>query len=147
MIGLPSVTIVGTLTADPEMRFIPSGVAVTNFTVAANDRKKTPAGEWVDGDATFLRCNVWRQAAENVVESLTKGTRVVVIGNLKQRSYETSSGEKRTVMELEVEEVAASVKWATVTVNRATRSSQASPPAKQVDDPWGTPPSADPAPF
>src|SRR5215475_10586545 len=122
MAGLPEVTVAGTLTADPDLRVIPSGASVANFTVAANDRRYDKAtGEWVDGDATFLRCQVWRQLAENVIESLTKGTRVLLTGQLKQRSYTTPEGEKRTVFELAVTEIGASLKFATVTVHKVTR--------------------------
>lgn len=123
MAGLPTITMVGTLVADPELRFTPSGAAVTNFTVAANDRRfDKDRNEWVDGDATFVRCNLWRQPAENVSESLRKGHRVIVTGELKQRSYETKEGEKRTVFELEVAEVGPSLKFATVSVTKAGKS-------------------------
>lgn len=121
MTGLPEITMIGTLTADPELRFVPSGAAVVNFTVAANARRfDKDANEWVDGDATFLRCNLWRKPAENVAESLRKGQRVIVTGELKQRSYETSEGEKRTTYELEVAEVGPSLKWATAVVTKAS---------------------------
>src|SRR5881409_4071447 len=106
MAGETIITVVGNLTADPELRFTPSGAAVANFTVASTPRtfdKNT--NEWKDGEALFLRCSVWRQAAENVAESLTRGARVIVTGRLKQRSYETREGEKRTVVELEVDEI------------------------------------------
>ncbi|MRH93054.1 single-stranded DNA-binding protein, partial [Nocardia sp. SYP-A9097] len=99
-------TVKGNLTGDPELRFTPAGDAVTNFIVASTPRyfdRKT--GEWRDGEALFLRCNIWRQAAENVAESLSRGARVIVSGQLKQRSYETREGEKRTVVELDVDEV------------------------------------------
>lgn len=120
MTGLPAITMIGTLVGDPELRFTPAGHAVANFTVAANARSfdKTK-NEWVDGDATFLRCNIWRQPAENVSESLRKGQRVIVTGELKQRSYETNEGEKRTVFELEVDEVGPSLKWAQASVTKA----------------------------
>jgi single-strand DNA-binding protein len=117
------ITVVGNLTADPELRFTPSGAAVANFTVASTPRtfdKNT--NEWKDGEALFLRCSVWRQAAENVAESLSRGTAVIVQGRLKQRSYETKEGEKRTVYELDVEEVGPSLKWATAKVTKASRS-------------------------
>src|SRR5215470_1204206 len=122
MAGLPEVTVAGTLTANPELRVIPTGASVASFIVAANDRRydKT-TGQWVDGDATFLRCQVWRDLAEHVTESLTKGTRVLVTGHLKQRSYTTREGDKRTVFELDVTEIGASLKFATVTVRKATR--------------------------
>jgi single-strand DNA-binding protein len=117
------ITVVGNLTADPELRFTPSGAAVANFTVASTPRtfdKNT--NEWKDGEALFLRCSVWRQAAENVAESLSRGSAVIVQGRLKQRSYETKEGEKRTVYELDVEEVGPSLKWATAKVTKASRS-------------------------
>jgi len=117
------ITVVGNLTADPELRFTPSGAAVANFTVASTPRtfdKNT--NEWKDGEALFLRCSVWRQAAENVAESLQRGTAVIVQGRLKQRSFETKEGEKRTVYELDVEEVGPSLKFATAKVTKASRS-------------------------
>ena len=116
------ITIVGNLTADPELRFTPNGAAVANFTVASTPRilDKT-TNEWKDGDALFLRCSVWRQAAENVAESLQRGTRVIVTGRLRQRSYETKEGEKRTVIELEVDEIGPSLRYATAKVNKTTR--------------------------
>jgi single-strand DNA-binding protein len=117
------ITVVGNLTADPELRFTPSGAAVANFTVASTPRTfDKNSNEWKDGEALFLRCSVWRQAAENVAESLHKGTSVIVQGRLKQRSYETKEGEKRTVYELDVEEVGPSLKWATAKVTKASRS-------------------------
>ncbi len=122
MAGETIITVVGNLTADPELRFTPSGAAVANFTVASTPRtfdKNT--NEWKDGEALFLRCSVWRQAAENVAESLQKGTAVIVQGRLKQRSYETKEGEKRTVVELEVDEIGPSLKFATAKVTRASR--------------------------
>ena len=122
MAGDTIITVVGNLTADPELRFTPSGAAVANFTVASTPRTfDKNANEWKDGEALFLRCSVWRQAAENVAESLQKGTAVIVQGRLKQRSYETKEGEKRTVYELDVEEVGPSLKWATAKVTKASR--------------------------
>jgi single-strand DNA-binding protein len=116
------ITVIGNLTADPELRFTPSGAAVANFTVASTPRMfDRQTNEWKDGDSLFLSCNVWRQAAENVAESLTKGTRVIVSGRLRQRSYETKEGEKRTVYEIEVDEVGPSLRNATAKVNRANR--------------------------
>ncbi len=123
MAGDTVITVVGNLTADPELRFTPSGAAVANFTVASTPRafdKNT--NEWKDGEALFLRCSVWRQAAENVAESLSRGTAVIVQGRLKQRSYETKEGEKRTVYELDVEEIGPSLKFATAKVTKASRS-------------------------
>ncbi len=122
MAGETVITVVGNLTDDPELRFTPSGAAVASFTVAATPRTfDRNTNEWKDGDALFLRCSIWRQAAENVAESLTKGMRVVVQGRLKQRSYETREGEKRTVVELDVEEVGPSLKYATAKVTKAAR--------------------------
>ncbi len=111
----------GNLTADPELRFTPSGAPVANFTVASTPRTFDRAtGEWKDGDAMFLNCSVWRQAAENVAESLTKGMRVIVQGRLKSRSYETREGERRTVFEVDVDEVGPSLRYATAKVTRTT---------------------------
>ena len=121
--GDVTVTVVGNLTDDPELRFTPSGAAVANFTVASTPRfldKNT--NEWKDGDALFLRCSIWRQAAEYVAESLQRGTRVIVQGRLRQRSYETKEGEKRTVVELEVDEIGPSLRYATAKVTKAQRS-------------------------
>jgi single-strand DNA-binding protein len=152
MAGDTIITVVGNLTADPELRFTPSGAAVANFTVASTPRMfDRQTNEWKDGEALFLRCNIWRQAAENVAESLTRGARVIVSGRLKQRSFETKEGEKRTVMELEVDEIGPSLRYATAKVNKGSRGSSgggygssgssggySSPP----DDPWGTAPPA-----
>ena len=123
MAGDTIITVVGNLTADPELRFTPSGAAVANFTVASTPRIfDRQANEWKDGDALFMRCSIWREAAENVAESLTRGSRVIVQGRLKQRSYETREGEKRTVVELEVDEIGPSLRYATAKVNKASRS-------------------------
>lgn len=152
MAGETQIVIVGNLTADPELRFTPAGHGVSNFTVAATPRtfdKQT--NEWRDGDALFMRCNIWRQPAENVVETLTKGMRVIVTGRLRQRSFETREGEKRTVVELEVDEVGPSLKFATAKVNKATRASEGGGQSSQwrnnggeepADDPWGSAPAA-----
>lgn len=122
MAGETSITIIGNLVADPELRFTPSGAAVTNFQVASTPRTfDRQANEFKDGETLFLRCAVWREAAENVAESLTKGMRVIVEGVLKQRSYETTAGEKRTVIELEVTEIGPSLKYATAKVTRTQR--------------------------
>jgi single-strand DNA-binding protein len=142
------ITVVGNLTGDPELRFTPSGAAVANFTVASTPRTLDKAtNEWKDGEALFLRCSIWRQAAENVAESLQKGMRVVVQGRLKQRSYEVN-GEKRTSYELDVEEVGPSLKYATAKVNKTTRGAgggggfggaPAGPGGgAPTDDPWAT---------
>src|SRR3954463_7133003 len=123
MAGETVITVVGNLVDDPELRFTPSGAAVANFRIASTPRTfDKQSNEWKDGDALFLSCSVWRQAAENVAESLQKGMRVVVQGRLKQRSYETREGEKRTVVELDVEEVGPSLKYATAKVARVQRS-------------------------
>jgi single-strand DNA-binding protein len=122
MAGDTVITIIGNLVDDPELRFTPSGAAVAKFRIASTPRTLDRAtNEWKDGDSLFLTCNVWRQAAENVAESLTKGTRVIVSGRLRQRSYETKEGEKRTVYEIEVDEVGPSLRNATAKVNRANR--------------------------
>src|SRR6201746_1357602 len=122
MAGETVITVIGNLTSDPELRFTQPGRAVANFTVASTPRTfDRQSQEWKDGEALFLRCNVWRQAAENVAESLTRGSRVVVQGRLKQRSFETKEGEKRTVVELEVDEVGPSLRYATAKVTRAAR--------------------------
>ncbi|WP_431879005.1 single-stranded DNA-binding protein [Amycolatopsis sacchari] len=121
MAGETIITVVGNLTADPELRFTPSGAAVANFTVASTPRTfDRQTGEWKDGEALFLRCNLWRQPAENLAESLTRGARVIVQGRLRQRSYE-KDGEKRTVIELEVDEIGPSLRYATAKVNKVTR--------------------------
>ena len=121
MAGETIITVVGNLTADPELRFTPSGAPVANFTVASTPRTfDRQTQEWKDGDAMFLSCAVWRQAAENVAESLTKGMRVIVQGRLRSRTYETREGEKRTVFELEVEEIGPALKYATAKVTRTT---------------------------
>jgi single-strand DNA-binding protein len=166
--GDTTITVVGNLTADPELRFTPSGAAVANFTVASTPRiYDRQSGEWRDGEALFLRCNIWREAAENVAESLTRGARVIVTGRLKQRSFETREGEKRTVMEVEVEEIGPSLRYATAKVNKASRSggggggfgggggSRQAPAQAQAsggsgggsgggagDDPWGSAPAS-----
>ncbi len=159
MAGDTVITVVGNLTADPELRFTPSGAAVANFTVASTPRTfDKNSNEWKDGEALFLRCSVWRQAAENVAESLHRGTAVIVQGRLKQRSYETKEGEKRTVYELDVEEVGPSLKWATAKVTKASRggggggggggqsyggggqSSSGGGSASGGDDPWASAP-------
>lgn len=149
-----NVTIVGNLTGDPELRFTPSGSAVANFTVASSSRVLDKAtNEWKDGDTVFMRCSVWRQYAENVAESLTRGTRVIVTGRLKQRSYETPQGEKRTVVELEVDDVGPALRYATAKVNKVARSDgggfggggqgggfggNSGGGAGQADDPWAS---------
>ncbi|MEU5258507.1 single-stranded DNA-binding protein [Amycolatopsis sp. NPDC021455] len=156
MAGDTVITVVGNLTSDPELRFTPSGAAVANFTVASTPRTlDRQSGEWKDGEALFLRCNIWRQAAENVAESLTRGARVVVQGRLKQRSFETKEGEKRTVVELEVDEIGPSLRYATAKVNKVSRGgggdfggggggggSRGGGGGMPADDPWGSAPPA-----
>ncbi len=123
MAGETVITVVGNLTGDPELRFTPSGAAVANFTIASTPRTfDRQANEWKDGETLFLRCSIWREAAENVAESLTKGMRVIAQGRLVQRSYETREGEKRTVVELQVDEVGPSLRYASAKVTRAQRS-------------------------
>ncbi|GAB3382740.1 single-stranded DNA-binding protein [Amycolatopsis echigonensis] len=141
MAGETVITVVGNLTSDPELRFTPSGAAVANFTVASTPRTlDRESGEWKDGEALFLRCSVWRQAAENVAESLTRGARVLVTGRLVQRSFETKEGEKRTVVELQVDEIGPSLRYATAKVTKASRSSgETSGPSA---DGWGAAPVA-----
>lgn len=122
MAGDTVITVIGNLTADPELRFTPSGAAVANFTVASTPRAfDRQSNEWKDQETLFMRCSVWREAAENVAESLTKGTRVIVQGRLKARSYETKEGERRTSTELEVDEIGPSMKYATAKINRNSR--------------------------
>jgi len=124
MAGDTIITVVGNLTDDPELRFTPSGAAVANFTVASTPRTfNRQTSSWEDGETLFMRCSIWRQAAENVAESLTRGTRVIVQGRLKQRSFETREGEKRTVVELEADEIGPSLTWATAKVTRTSRQS------------------------
>lgn len=120
--GDTPITVVGNLVADPELRFIPSGAAVANFRIASTPRVfNRESNQWEDGEALFLTCNCWRQMAENVAESLTKGMRVIVNGRLKQRSYQTREGENRTVFEVEVDEVGPSLKYASANVTRTPR--------------------------
>ncbi|APU17993.1 MULTISPECIES: single-stranded DNA-binding protein [Actinoalloteichus] len=155
MAGETTITVVGNLTADPDLRFTSSGAAVANFTVASTPRTfDRQSGEWKDGEALFLRCSLWRQAAENAAESLSRGMRVVVQGRLRQRSFKTKEGEDRTVVELEVDEIGPSLRYATAKVNKVSRGSGGggggygagggggSAPA---DDPWGSAPPAGPS--
>jgi single-strand DNA-binding protein len=151
MAGETQITVVGNLVDDPELRFTPSGAAVANFRIASTPRTfNRQTNEWEDGDTLFLSCSIWRQAAENVAESLTRGTRVIVQGRLKARTYETREGEKRTVFEVDVDEVGPSLRSATAKVTRASRQGggfggqpsgapsgggQSAP----ANDPWATP--------
>jgi single-strand DNA-binding protein len=161
MAGETVITVIGNLTGDPELRFTPSGAAVANFTVASTPRTfDRQSNEFKDGDTLFMRCSIWREAAENVAESLTKGTRVIVTGRLVQRSYETREGEKRTVVELQVDEVGPSLRYASAKVTRTQRSGGGgggfggggggysggggggfggASGGAQADDPWATP--------
>jgi len=154
--GDTQITIVGNLVADPELRFTPSGQPVATFRVASTPRIRDAAsGEWKDGDSLFLTCNVWRQAAENAAESLQRGMRVIVSGRLRQRNYETKEGEKRTVYEVEVDDVGPSLRNASAKVTRANRSSggfsgggqgggnqgqggQGSSGSGRAEDPWAS---------
>lgn len=141
MAGETIVTVVGNLTADPELRYTQNGLPVANFTIASTPRNFDRAsGEWKDGDALFLRASVWREFAEHVAGSLTKGSRVIATGRLRQRSYETREGEKRTSMELEVDEIGPSLRYATAQVTRAARTDGQQAQAEQA---WATPTSAD----
>ena len=158
MAGETTITVIGNLTNDPELRFTPSGSAVANFTIASTPRTfDRQSNEWKDGETLFLRASVWKEAAENVAESLTKGMRVIISGRLKSRSYETKEGEKRTVIELEVDEIGPSLKYANAKVNRTQRQNTAGGSGGQgsagawggnqgstgnispQDDPWATP--------
>ncbi len=124
MAGETPLTLVGNLTGDPELRFTPSGAAVANFTVASTPRTfDRQTSEWKDGETVFMRCSIWREAAENVAESLHRGTRVVVSGRLVSRSWDTAEGEKRTVMEMQADEIGPSLKYATASVTKAQRGS------------------------
>ena len=149
MAGDTVITVIGNITGDPELRFTPSGAAVANFTVASTPRQfDRQSNEWKDGETLFMRCSVWRDAAENVAESLQRGTRVIVTGRLKSRSYETKEGEKRTVIEMEVDEVGPSLRYATAKVNKTQRGGgggfgggQQGGGGSQQEDPWATGPS------
>ncbi len=148
MAGETPITLIGNLTADPELRFTPNGAAVANFTVASTPRIfDRQTGEWRDGDTMFLDCQVWRQYAENVTESLTKGMRVIVNGRLKSRSYETREGQRRTVFEVDVEEVGPALRYATAKVTRTTsggggggswQGNQGGGRQQEPQDPWAS---------
>lgn len=144
--GDPTITIIGNTTAEPEIRYTQSGVAVASFTVAVQPRKfNKNTSQWEDGEASFYRCNAWRQLAENIAESIGRGSRVIVQGTIAQRSFETREGEKRTVFEVQADAVGPDLKFATATINRPERSGgqQAQPqqqrPQQPPDDPWATP--------
>lgn len=160
MAGDTQITVVGNLTGDPELRFIQSGAAVVNFTVASTPRTfDRQSNEWKDGETLFMRCSLWREAAENVAESLTKGMRVIVTGRLVSRSWE-ANGEKRTVTEMQVDEVGPSLRYATAKVTRTQRSGGGSggsggfgggefsaPAGGSANDPWASAPASDEPPF
>jgi len=162
MAGDTQITVVGNLTGDPELRFIQSGAAVVNFTVASTPRTfDRQSNEWKDGETLFMRCSLWREAAENVAESLTKGMRVIVTGRLVSRSWE-ANGEKRTVTEMQVDEVGPSLRYATAKVTRTQRSGgqgggsgggnfsgggSSSPAGGSDNDPWASAPASDEPPF
>ncbi|KLL11472.1 MULTISPECIES: single-stranded DNA-binding protein [Protofrankia] len=134
------LTVVGNLTADPELRFTPAGIAMARFTVAATPRTFDKArNTWVDGEAMFLGCTAWRQLAEHAAESLTKGTRVVVTGRLRQHHWTTDTGEKRSTFALDVDEIGPSLRFATAKVTKATRGSADNYPPTGPDDPWSAP--------
>ena len=153
MAGETTITVIGNLTGDPELRFTPNGAAVANFTIASTPRVfERSSGEWKEGETLFLRASVWREAAENVAETLRKGMRVIAQGKLKSRSYETKEGERRTSMELEIEEIGPSLRFASANVNRNQRSGgqqggnygnqqqsgfQKPPAQTPAADPWG----------
>ena len=147
MANEPLLTVVGNITDDPELRFTPSGAAVANFTVAQTPRTKV-GDQWEDGETLWLRCAAWRELAENVAESLAKGTRVIVQGRLRARSYETREGEKRTSMELDVEAIGPELRWASAKVTKAQRGGgqqQGQRQQQRQADPWASPqPASDP---
>lgn len=149
MAGETIITVVGNLTADPELRYTQNGLAVANFTIASTPRTfDRQANEWKDGEALFLRASVWREFAEHVSQSLTKGSRVIAQGRLKQRSFETQQGEKRTVIELEVDEIGPSLRYATAQVTRSQgggggggrgQFGGGQQQSAVADEPWGQP--------
>lgn len=144
MAGETVITVIGNLTSDPELRFTPSGSAVANFTIASTPRTfDRQSNEWKDGETLFLRASIWREAAENVAESLTKGMRVIVQGRLASRTYDTKEGEKRTVMELEVDEIGPSMRYATAKVNRSARGNGEGAAGRNDSGAW-TPPGTNP---
>ena len=144
MVGEPQITLVGNMVADPELRFTPSGVAAASIRIAVTPRNRDNAsGEWKDSETVWLSGTVWRQYAENVAESLRKGMRVIVIGRLKQRSYETREGEKRTVYEVDIDDIGPALRYATASIQRTSRGSSAdagaAPAPSGGGDPWGAP--------
>ena len=146
MAGETVITVIGNLTGDPELRFTPSGAAVANFTIASTPRTlDRQSNEWKDGETLFLRASIWREAAENVAESLTKGMRVIVSGRLGARTYDTKEGEKRTVMELEVDEIGPSMRYASAKVNRSARGGGEGAGGRNDSGAWTPPGAAPPA--
>lgn len=158
MAGETQITVIGNLTADPELRFTPAGAAVANFTIASTPRTfDRQSNEWKDGEALFLRASVWKEAAENVAETLTKGARVIAQGRLRSRSYDTKEGERRTVMELEIDEIGPSLKYASAKVTRTQRGNGEGAAGRAPNSSsgagwnnstggggWGNPPAQDP---
>ncbi|GAB2679732.1 single-stranded DNA-binding protein [Saccharopolyspora gloriosae] len=141
MAGETPITVVGNLTADPELRYTQSGTPVANFTVASTPRSfDRESGQWTDSEAMFLRCTLWRQPAENLSETLTRGMRVVVQGRLRQRSFTTKDGDKRSVIELDVDEIGPSLRFATAKVTKTSRASNGFGSNGSGDDPWNTTP-------
>ncbi len=149
MAGETVITVVGNLTSDPELRYTQNGLAVANFTIASTPRTfDRAANDWKDGEALFLRASVWREFAEHVAGSLTKGSRVIVTGRLKQRSYETKEGEKRTSFEIEVDEIGPSLRYATAQVTRTSSSREGGAGGARgqvADEPWAAAPPAESA--
>jgi single-strand DNA-binding protein len=140
-----TVVVVGNLTDDPELRFTPQGVAVANFRLAVSRRVKDESGQWKDGETSFFRISCWRQLAENVAESLTRGSRTMVAGRLRMRQWETQEGEKRSVVEIEADEVGPSLKWATAKVEKTSRGGGGGGGGGGASDEWGTDAAAAPA--
>ena len=137
MAGETIITVVGNLTSDPELRYTQNGLAVANFTIASTPRSFDRASnDWKDGEALFLRASVWREFAEHVAGSLTKGSRVIVTGRLKQRSYETKEGEKRTSIELEIDDIGPSLRYATAQVTRTSSSRDSGSRGQAAEEPW-----------
>lgn len=141
MAGETVITVIGNLTSDPELRFTPSGVPVANFTIASTPRTyDRQTNQWKDGEGLFLRCSLWKDAAENVANTLTKGTRVIAQGRLIQRNYETRNGEKRTSLELHIDEIGPSLRYATAKITRTGRNTPPPPPPGNNTNPtWGDP--------
>lgn len=143
-VGDTVITLVGNLTGDPELKYTPTGVAVCNFSIASTPRKlNRQTNEWEDGDTLFMRCAIWRQAAENVAESLVRGTRVIATGRLTQRSYQTKEGENRTIVECQVDEIGPSLRNASAHVNKTDRArTNGGGSSRPADDPWAAEPAS-----